>query len=656
MKITNKMRLLAVLLAAVMVCSIFAACTNEPGVETTAPQKNEVTESSDQTTDTNEKEDATTSGSATVDTTEPAESTAEIVETTKPEESSSQVTETTEATETAPEINETTGEEKDTTEATETTAEADDTVETDCQHVEVVDAAKAPTCENTGLTEGKHCSACGDVLVAQTVVDALGHNTNGTVEHKDATCTEDGVVGGAYCTACDNGKAAAEEAIKAAGHNTNGTVEHMDATCTEDGVVGGTYCTACDNGKAAAEEVIKATDHDMADATCTAPATCKNECGHTEGEALGHDVKETYADEGSVRTYTKACVNCGGEKEYEYTVTFGEKKPNVFLSPIDLVKNATANTANNIGGAEISADGTFLTVTNEKDKGDGYFLISDQRGTAVGQYMIIKYRTTSADRWELGAMSKDQNWGWFYVDPIANGDWQTVVIDLSKTPDNQYVADGEGKYYVKAIRWDIMNVKSADEKSVDVAFVAIGDDLDKLLDINGTKNGEYKYYKYFDSNKVATDVRPVSMYFNLTSPSGIKGAYSCAQEFDKALNTSTTAGKERNLYYQGWVAVDAEVTGIQFRVVTADGASEWKTPDPYVNSGGAVLSFNKSTDNGVLNNSQVVNYPNRIAYNFWGWANLSEYAGQTVTVEYAMVTADGDIIPFYTCNTVAVAK
>ena len=52
-------------------------------------------------------------------------------------------------------------------------------------HTEVVDAAKAPTCTATGLTEGKHCEACGETLVEQEVVDALGHKFTGEL-FKDA--------------------------------------------------------------------------------------------------------------------------------------------------------------------------------------------------------------------------------------------------------------------------------------------------------------------------------------------------------------------------------------------------------------------------------------------------------------------------------------
>lgn len=42
-------------------------------------------------------------------------------------------------------------------------------------HTELKDAAVEATCENSGLTEGSHCSVCGKVLVAQKTRKALGH-------------------------------------------------------------------------------------------------------------------------------------------------------------------------------------------------------------------------------------------------------------------------------------------------------------------------------------------------------------------------------------------------------------------------------------------------------------------------------------------------
>ena len=53
-------------------------------------------------------------------------------------------------------------------------------------HSVVIDEAVAPTCTATGLTEGKHCSVCGTVLVEQEVVSMVAHN------YVDGVCTECG--------------------------------------------------------------------------------------------------------------------------------------------------------------------------------------------------------------------------------------------------------------------------------------------------------------------------------------------------------------------------------------------------------------------------------------------------------------------------------
>lgn len=45
-----------------------------------------------------------------------------------------------------------------------------------CRHNIVVDKAVLPTCTESGLTEGSHCSICNEVLSAQQTVAALGHD------------------------------------------------------------------------------------------------------------------------------------------------------------------------------------------------------------------------------------------------------------------------------------------------------------------------------------------------------------------------------------------------------------------------------------------------------------------------------------------------
>jgi hypothetical protein len=59
-------------------------------------------------------------------------------------------------------------------------------------HTEVADATVAATCTAAGKTEGKHCSVCNAVLVAQEEIPALGHEFKTYTFDNNATTEADG--------------------------------------------------------------------------------------------------------------------------------------------------------------------------------------------------------------------------------------------------------------------------------------------------------------------------------------------------------------------------------------------------------------------------------------------------------------------------------
>ena len=115
-------------------------------------------------------------------------------------------------------------------------------------HTEVKDPAVAPTCTKSGLTEGSHCSACGEVIKKQETVAATGHT-----EVKDPavapTCTKSGLTEGSHCSVCGE-VIKKQETVAATGH-TVVIDKGIPATKTEDGLTEGSHCSVCG-------EVIKA--------------------------------------------------------------------------------------------------------------------------------------------------------------------------------------------------------------------------------------------------------------------------------------------------------------------------------------------------------------------------------------------------------------
>lgn len=137
-------------------------------------------------------------------------------------------------------------------------------------HTETTLKAVAPTCNKSGLTEGKYCSVCNEVLIAQEELAATGEHLY-TATIVEATCTSMGSIS-FTCSCGDNHFYYNAEMT---GHTWSDWKNVSEATCTESGLMQRS-CTKCNFN----EDKIIPGSHRYKDGTCI---LCSKTLDYSEG-------------------------------------------------------------------------------------------------------------------------------------------------------------------------------------------------------------------------------------------------------------------------------------------------------------------------------------------------------------------------------------
>ena len=247
-------------------------------------------------------------------------------------------------------------------------------------HTEVIDPAVAATCTETGLTEGSHCSVCNKILVAQKTVSALNHSFTNYISNDDATCTEDGTKT-AKCDRCDVTDTQSDEG-SAKGH-TSVVDAAVAPTYSSVGLTEGSHCADC--GLVFKEqEVIPA----------LVPDTNVDFHLNQTGVLSSHRVDVATGaqkDAPALQAVTSAYTNFSGLTVFHGTLANGERIMTVALigsdgiSEVDITLNVVVNT-DVVAGYRlmlVNADGTETELSVGSGSGKSSFALNFANGAQI---------------------------------------------------------------------------------------------------------------------------------------------------------------------------------------------------------------------------------------------------------------------------------
>lgn len=230
-----------------------------------------------------------------------------------------------------------------------------------------------------------------------------------------------------------------------------------------------------------------------------------------QGYGYDYDGYTVYYDGDGTYSYAFAFATDGGEKR-TFRITadkdfegFGEEEDpfedlplNVYISSDNILSiGATLGVPFGVSKYEnVVGEGYFRFYGNGINR-EAYVIPYTENSLypTTGQYAVIKYRipTTNSVSFSgfdfFSSTSKtgatgNGDWYGAYGTAIADGEWHVLVADLSSV--TEYVANEDGTYRAKYMRFDVMNSSKtiAETDYIDIAYFGISDSLEDICKLN----------------------------------------------------------------------------------------------------------------------------------------------------------------------------
>ena len=535
-------------------------------------------------------------------------------------------------------------------------------------HDMVTDAAVDPSCTATGLTEGAHCSRCDGATTAQTVVDALGHawgeedangskicNLCGEVETKDAA----EVYFFLNAINWDNeylaGKSFNQPLVFSKDYE--GYPNDLGYVPTDSSHPGLLYIQGWGGSNYEAEgivyRVVDANGEALTEWTPLAQhSTYPTLSAATDGVLT--NVQNKIPDGYAYYFRGYADVTAFSEEYVTVEVAFvlkGSSKNDEhfeFLTVKDVLYNRPVQFQVQYAGAENKAqlvDGkptSFNDALTTPSTGDNAGKIFFQGyGGTIGEVSNVQFRVRSNSTGEIiqGWKGLDQ---YKTYPKIAEYDAQLSFV--------QSAIPGATKCYMVRGYMDI-SAFYGQTVTIEIAFVL----EDQTHFIFAT-----------ETNCTNTAERPVGLNINslqgYLKPSWHTEVLVFGEDYTYSGSTSNvtkpsyptggiaTSGTEKGtLYLAGWAGTNAEATDLVFRVLDANGNVISTASEGYTDGWTNDIVKEKASSGGYYNTfgydatatkSLQQTVDGGFAYSFRGYLNLREFAGQSVTVECALVLKD----------------